>query len=71
VLVGCKADLRVDPLNSLPLVSFEEATQVAKDIGAKGYIECSAQTGWNVLRVLDSLCWFTIARRESKGCIIC
>jgi len=60
VLVGLKSDLRDDPeaiedmrRKSLRFVESQTGERVARTIGAKRYIECSALTGSNVDRVFE------------------
>jgi Ras family protein A len=67
LLIGCKKDLRYDQhtvelLKSTGqrFVTEEEGEAVAKKIGAVAYMECSAETGDNVMEVFDK------AARESK-----
>ncbi|KAJ3345497.1 GTP-binding protein Rho1, partial [Entophlyctis luteolus] len=55
VLVACKADLRHDPqiIQALAMenerpVTYEEGKRVAQQIGAVGFVECSARTGQGV-----------------------
>ena len=59
LLVGTKEDLRDDnrrePLKASPLVSAEEGLKTAKDIGARGYAECSALSGRGVAEVLTKV----------------
>ncbi|VVT49571.1 uncharacterized protein SAPINGB_P002335 [Magnusiomyces paraingens] len=66
LLVGLKKDLRTNPVaveevrkRSSYFVSPEEAQQVAKEIGARRYLECSALTGEGV----DDI--FEVATRAS------
>jgi Rho family protein len=66
ILVGLKKDLRTDPVaidemrrKSTEFVSPTHADQVAKDMGARRYLECSALTGEGVDDV------FEIATRAS------
>lgn len=58
--MGLKSDLREDPeaiedmrRKSLRFVESAQGERVAKEIGAKRYIECSALTGYNVDRVFE------------------
>lgn len=61
LLVGTKLDLRDDPhtldglheMGSQP-VSYEEASQLAKEIGCTQYLECSAATQQGVREVFDA-----------------
>lgn len=60
VLVGLKKDLRTDPQaieevrkRSSQFVSAQEAERIAKEIGAKRYLECSALTGEGVDDVFE------------------
>ena len=55
ILVGTKMDLRDDPVflaglrqKNLSTVSFQQGTQLAKELGMKKYIECSALTQKNL-----------------------
>merc|ERR1712012_1083644 len=48
IIVGCKAELKDHE------GSYEEANQMAKTLGAKGYCSCSAYTQENLKRVFDS-----------------
>ncbi|KAL3233707.1 GTP-binding protein RHO2 [Nakaseomyces bracarensis] len=53
LLVGLKDDLRSSPEKGIELVKREDAEQVAKAIGAKKYLECSALTGEGVDDVFE------------------
>eukprot|EP01103_Thecamoeba_quadrilineata_P019397 TRINITY_DN7836_c0_g1_i1.p1 TRINITY_DN7836_c0_g1~~TRINITY_DN7836_c0_g1_i1.p1 ORF type:complete len:234 (+),score=41.51 TRINITY_DN7836_c0_g1_i1:90-704(+) len=44
VLIGTKKDLRTDSLPKSDIVSTEQGQSFAKEVGAKGYYECSAFT---------------------------
>lgn len=66
LLVGLKKDLRTNPVaveevrkRASYFVAPEEAQQVAKEIGARRYLECSALTGEGV----DDI--FEVATRAS------
>ncbi|KAI7020025.1 Ras-related C3 botulinum toxin substrate, partial [Hortaea werneckii] len=60
ILVGTKLDLRDDPevreqlrQRKMSPISYEQAVQVAKDIKAVKYLECSALTQRNLKSVFD------------------
>ena len=60
VLVGNQMDLRSDPdhvaktkLKGLTPITYNQGLQMAKDIGAAKYVECSAKTGEGVDDVFD------------------
>ena len=60
ILVGTKTDLREDERTIKDLkrrnehvVTYTEGVTMAKSIGAKAYIECSAKEGYNVKAVFD------------------
>lgn len=81
ILVGCKSDLRSDPvrINSLAIhnqtpVSRELGTRVAEEIGARMYLECSAKTGEGIYRVFDQAARaaLTVGAKKKKSfkCLI-
>lgn len=60
ILVGTKLDLRDDPemreqlrQRKMAPISYEQALQVARDIKAVKYLECSALTQRNLKSVFD------------------
>ncbi|KAI8057666.1 GTP-binding protein rho2, variant [Syncephalis plumigaleata] len=57
ILVGCKRDLREERLSrGEPIdqfVTVEQGAEIAKQIGAKRHIECSALTGYHVDKVFE------------------
>ena len=60
ILVGTKLDLRDDPevreqlrQRKMAPIQYEQAVQVAKDIRAVKYLECSALTQRNLKSVFD------------------
>ena len=53
LLIGTKSDLRNDNQFKSNLVTPEEGTKLAKEIGAIAYIECSALTQDNLKSVFD------------------
>ena len=60
ILVGTKLDLRDDPeareqlrQRKMAPISYEQAVQVAKEIKAVKYLECSALTQRNLKSVFD------------------
>jgi small GTP-binding protein len=78
VLVGCKKDLRTDPgtiseLKKMHLapVTTEHGQQVADNIQAYAYIECSAKSKDNVMEVFETATRAAMTvkkRKKSKGC---
>ncbi|KAJ3199118.1 GTP-binding protein Rho1 [Entophlyctis luteolus] len=69
VLVACKADLRHDPqiIQALAMenerpVTYEEGKRVAQQIGAVGFVECSARTGQGVKEVFEQAGRVTLSR---------
>ncbi|KAI9309114.1 P-loop containing nucleoside triphosphate hydrolase protein [Cunninghamella echinulata] len=81
ILVGTKLDLREDPETIAKLrqknmapISFQQSTQMCKDIGAVKYLECSALTQNGLKTVFDEairavLCPAAPVKRK-KGCTI-
>ncbi|CCD26915.1 Rho family GTPase RHO1 NDAI_0J00230 [Naumovozyma dairenensis CBS 421] len=71
ILAGCKVDLRNDPQTIENLraegqqpVSTAEGQEVADQIGAVGYYECSAKTGYGVREVFEAA---TLAALKGKS----
>jgi small GTP-binding protein len=54
ILVGTKADLRNEDTENPSSISTLEAQQLADELGAWGYYECSARTGKGVKNVFDN-----------------
>jgi len=54
VLVGTKLDLRTET-NAKECISTETGKQLAKEIGAAAYIECSARTQQNLKTVFETV----------------
>jgi Ras homolog gene family, member A len=52
--VGTKADLRNEDTENPSSISTLEAQQLADELGAWGYYECSARTGKGVKNVFDN-----------------
>jgi len=80
LLVGCKKDLRNDPhtiatlkqINQVP-VPHQKAMQVAADITAFQYIECSAKTKENVREVFETATRAALMSKKKKsggGCLL-
>ncbi|ORZ02344.1 P-loop containing nucleoside triphosphate hydrolase protein [Syncephalastrum racemosum] len=73
ILVGTKLDLRedkqtVDRLREkrMSAITYTQAVQMAKDIGAVKYLECSALTQTGLKNVFDE----AIRAKKKKGCIV-
>jgi len=84
VLVGTKLDLREDPdtiqklrERRMTAIAYQQASQMAKDIGAVRYLECSALTQKGLKNVFDEAIRAVLqpAPRDrkppKKGCVIC
>lgn len=83
VLVGTKIDLREDQATlslmaaqgTKPITSAE-GSQIAKEIGASRYLECSAKTGHNVGVVFDGALRDAMKKRGfgrkvgKKNCVV-
>ncbi|CDO92496.1 unnamed protein product [Kluyveromyces dobzhanskii CBS 2104] len=74
ILVGCKADLRNDPqvveelrAQGLQPVSQAQAQEVADQIGAVDYIECSAKTGYGVREVFEAATRASLVGKQGKS----
>jgi len=80
LLVGLKKDLREDPLaieemrkRSQHFVGTREATDIAHDIGARKYLECSSLTGEGVDDVFEAAtraALLTFEKGEGGGCCV-
>lgn len=77
ILVGTKADLRNDDdtiaqlrSKNLTMVSAAEGQSMADDIGAKGYLECSALTQEGLKNVFDEAIRAALDKPKppSEGC---
>merc|ERR1712177_57427 len=66
LLIGTKSDLRNDNQFKSNLVSPEEGTKLAKEIGAISYIECSALTQDNLKSVFDEAIKAALAAIKKK-----
>lgn len=68
ILVGLKGDLRSDPdINKENFVTVEEGKDLAKEIGALRFFECSAKTGENVETIfLESAKYITEFRKNKN-----
>ncbi|CCH59024.1 hypothetical protein TBLA_0B01800 [Henningerozyma blattae CBS 6284] len=71
LLVGLKKDLRKDVMNKDQLVKIEDAQQVAKIIGAKKYLECSALTGEGVDDVFELATRSSLLVTEDPSSVCC
>ncbi|ORX54619.1 GTP binding protein Rac1 [Hesseltinella vesiculosa] len=82
ILVGTKLDLREDPetverlrQKKMSPISYTQALQMTKDIGADKYLECSALTQKGLKNVFDEairavLSPSTTKSKKKKGCQI-
>jgi Rho family protein len=80
ILVGLKKDLREDPVaieeirkRSQHFVSTREATEIAHEIGARKYLECSSLTGEGVDDVFEAAtraALLTFEKGEGGGCCV-
>jgi len=73
ILVGTKSDMRGDSAiaqqlssKGLSMVSVEKAQQMAKDIGAVTYMECSALTQENLKEVFDMAIKTHVKNKKKK-----
>lgn len=73
ILVGCKVDLRNDPqkIQELREAGLEPVTQsagqeVADQIGAVSYIECSSRTGYGVREVFEAATKASLMGKPNK-----
>lgn len=83
LLICTKIDLRKDPTTTslmaaqgtAPITALE-GEKVAKEIGAKRYLECSAKEGWGVREVFDAAIRESmkksggIMRGKGKKCVV-
>jgi len=83
LLICTKTDLRTDPTTTslmaaqgtTPITSME-GEKVAKQIGAKRYLECSAKNGWGVKEVFEAAVKESLGRkfglggRKGKKCVV-
>ena len=72
LLVGTKSDLR-DSEEKYDFVTREEAINMAKQLGAIGYVECSSLTGQGLKDVFDTGYDFfnpKIKIEKTKGCLL-
>lgn len=67
-LIGLKKDIRDEKTSNVQgIVSYEDGQNMANEIGAKAFIECSAKTGENVDRVfLESAKHITAFKKRMK-----
>ncbi|CAG8954571.1 hypothetical protein HYFRA_00004487 [Hymenoscyphus fraxineus] len=80
ILVGLKKDLREDPVaieeirkRSQHFVGTKEASDIAHDIGARKYLECSSLTGEGVDDVFEAAtraALLTFEKGEGGGCCV-
>lgn len=80
ILVGLKKDLREDPVaieemrkKSLRFVTEHDGEAVARDVGAKKYLECSSLSGEGVDDVFEAAtraALLTFEKGEGGGCCV-
>ncbi|KAI9797591.1 MAG: Rho GTPase [Sarcosagium campestre] len=80
ILVGLKKDLRDDPTaieemrkRSMQFIPFKDANDVAHQIGARKYLECSSLTGEGVDDVFEAAtraALLTFEKGEGSGCCV-
>lgn len=80
ILVGLKKDLREDPVaieemrkKSLRFVTTHEGESIAREIGAKRYLECSSLSGEGVDDVFEAAtraALLTFEKGEGSGCCV-
>ncbi|EPE26847.1 P-loop containing nucleoside triphosphate hydrolase [Glarea lozoyensis ATCC 20868] len=80
ILVGLKKDLREDPVaieeirkRSQHFVGTREASEIAHEIGARKYLECSSLTGEGVDDVFEAAtraALLTFEKGEGGGCCV-
>ncbi|KAI8071271.1 Rho1 GTPase [Gongronella butleri] len=83
LLVATKQDLRDDPLvqhelkqQNSSFISIEEGMQVAKEIEASAYVECSSKLGRRVDEVFEKAVQATMprpaepAKKKKRGCVV-
>ncbi len=77
VIVGCKSDLREDAARIQEMnekgqtfVEFKEAEDMAENVGARGYLECSAKTRDGVSDVFDWAADISLTTKTGGGCCV-
>ena len=73
ILVGTKTDLRIDPktLNNLlkqeeQPITYEMGEQLAREIKADKYLECSSFDGTGIEKVFEEVVWTSLRRFEEE-----
>ncbi|KAG1474513.1 hypothetical protein G6F56_000313 [Rhizopus delemar] len=69
ILVDTRMDLRQDklPKQSEPLISYQQGMDVARQVGAYKYVECSAKLGQGVQQVFDTAIKSTMV---TSSCVV-
>lgn len=80
ILVGLKKDLREDPMaqeemrkKSLHFIAENSGANVAREVGARKYLECSSLTGEGVDDVFEAAtraALLTFEKGEKGGCCV-
>ncbi|CAO3689681.1 unnamed protein product [Rhizopus stolonifer] len=69
ILTACKVDLRQDklPKQFEQLISYQQGMDVARQVGAYKYVECSAKLGQGVQQVFDTAIKSTMV---TSSCVV-
>lgn len=80
ILVGLKKDLRDDPVaveemrkKSMRFVAERQGEQIAQEVGARKYLECSSLSGEGVDDVFEAAtraALLTFEKGEGSGCCV-
>lgn len=78
VLVACKTDERdlAEQGGGAKFISTKQGKNLAKEIGARAFLECSARTGVGVQRVIDTAAKVAVThalgiKKVTSSCVMC